>query len=252
MLQTLRAEGKSATRPGPRPPASVLWDLPKTNFIDIAEVTGGYEPEPGAFVFFDQVLERLVQTTYRGTGSEHLWAGTMQSGPASGAYIVVRNAPQTTMKVDPSAVTPLDVRRQLAFVRHYLSLNTTDLSKVLLVERPTVYAWLDGKWDPKHENKGRIRKLYQVARTWQEISKQPIGKLLREPAESDASLMDHLVRNSLEGAAINRVLGLIGEMAERKEKTKRVHSVREIAKQRGFKALTSTQEDERFDQTTRF
>jgi hypothetical protein len=171
---------------------------------------------------------------------------------ASGAYVVVQNPQRTSPSADPATVTPVDIGRQLAFVRHHLSLNATDLSRILLVERPTVYAWLDGKWDPKQENKGRIRKLYQIARAWYEMSKQPIGKLLREPLDGDTSLMDHLVRDTLEVAAINRVLSAIHELSDHKAKTKRVRSIREIAKQRGFKPISAAQEIERFDQITRF
>jgi hypothetical protein len=142
---------------------------PTFNIIDITELTGGYEAESGAFAFYGQVLESLAQTTHQGTGGEPLWAEAMQTmASASGAYIVVQGPPPTVLPVDPAAVTATDIGRQLAFARHYLSLNTTDLSRILLVERPTVYAWLDGKWDPKQENKGRIRKLYQVARAWKE------------------------------------------------------------------------------------
>lgn len=231
-----------------------FWDDQKTsptfNFID---VTGGHERKPRAFLYCDEVLESLAQTTYQGTGGEPLWAETMQSlASVSGAYIVVQNSPRTAPPADPAAVTPIEAGRQLAFARHYLSLNTTDLSRVLLVERPTVYAWLDGKWDPKQENKGRIRKLYQVARTWQQMSKEPVGKLLREPLDGDTSLMDYLVRDTLGVAAINRVLEVLRELADRRVKAKRGRSVREIAKQRGFKPLPSAQENEQFDQITKF
>ena len=252
MLRTLRAECKSATRPGPPFPESLLWDNPKANLIEIPHMTGGYEQEPATLVFYDQVLGSLVQATYCGTGGL-LLDGAMQSvTPASGAYIVVQAPAREATILDPAAATPVDISRQLAFVRHYLSLNTTDLAKVLLVERPTVYAWLDGRWDPKQENKSRIRKLYQLARSWQEMSRQPIGKLLREPVGDGTCLLDYLVRNSLEIAAINRVLELVRAMAEQEVKTKQLRNVREVAKQRGFKPITSTQEDERFDQATRF
>lgn len=251
MLQTLSADRRSATQPSTPLPVSMLWGIPNVNFIDITDMTGGYEQESGAFGFFEEVLGSLVQAAYRGTGGL-LWEGAMQSViPASGAYFVVQ-APARAAVLDPAAATPLDVSRQLAFARHYLSLNATDLAKILLVERPTVYAWLDGRWDPKQENKGRIRRLYQFARSWQEISRQPIGKLLREPVDGDTSLMDYLVRSSLEVAAINRVLELVGTMAERKAKAKEVRSVREIAKRRGFKPITSAQENEQFDRGTRF
>ena len=80
----------------------------------------------------------------------------------------------------------------------------------------------------------------------------PIGKLLRESVDGDVTLMDYLVRDTLEVAAINRILGVIREMVDGKVKSIRVRSVCEIAKQRGFKPLPSAQEDERFDQITRF
>src|SRR5258708_1402748 len=90
-------------------------------------------------------LLSLAQTTHQGTGGEPLWAEAMQTvASASGAYIVVQGPPPTVLRVDPAAVTATDIGWQLAFARHYLSLNTTDLSRILLVERPTVYAWLDG------------------------------------------------------------------------------------------------------------
>jgi hypothetical protein len=221
-------------------------------FIEATDVTGRYELESGAFLFYEQALESLVQTTYRGTGGECFWAGLQSLVPASGAYIVVRNLQPAVSPADLAAVNPIDVGRQLAFVRHCFSLNTTEMSKMLLVERPTVYAWLDRKWDPKHENKGRIRKLYQVARAWHDMSKQPVGKLLREPVDGDTSLMDYLVRAPLEVAAIHRVLEVLRGLVKRQVETKQVRSVREVAKQRGFKPLTSVQEDERFDRFTKF
>lgn len=255
-MQAARAECIPAKRTYPRR-ISVQWDMqkgnPTFNIIDITELTGGHEAESGAFAFYGRVLESLAQATHQVTGGEPLWAEAMQTmASSSGAYIVVQGPPPTVLAVDAAAAISTDVGRQLAFARHYLSLNTTDLSRILLVERPTVYAWLEGKWDPKQENKGRIRKLYQLARTWQEMSKQPIGKLLREPLEGDTSLMDYLVRETFETAAINRFLPVIRELADRKEKTKRARSVREIAKKRGFKPLSSAQESERFDQATRF
>jgi hypothetical protein len=254
MLQAAKTERISARRSYPGLPVLAQWDIERNNpTIDDSDLTGGYERESGAFVFYDRMFQSLAQTTYQGTGGNPLWAETMQQlASASGAYIVVQHPPQMASSVDPAAFTPIDVGKQLAFARHYLSLNTTDLSRILHVERPTIYAWLDRKWDPKLENKGRIRRLYQVARRWREMFNRPIGKLVRESVDGDASLMDHLIRDKLEEAAINRVLAVIRELADRKSETKQVRSVREIARRRGFKPLSSTQENERFDRMTRF
>jgi hypothetical protein len=251
MLQTLKAECKSATRPWSPLPVPVLWEVPTVHSINITGVTGGYKQELGPFAFFETVLGSWAQVAYRGTGGL-LSQRAMQSViPASGAYFVVRTPAQPAVVLHPAA-TPVDVSRQLAFARHYLSLNATDLARILLVERPTIYAWLDGRWDPKQENRARIRRLFEFARRWQEISRQPLGKLLREPVDGDASLMDHLVRSSFEVAAIDRILELVGAVAEQKAKAKKVRSIREIAKELGFKPISSTQENEQFDRETRF
>jgi hypothetical protein len=224
---------------------------PKFKFID---VTGACEGGSGAFAIFDCALTSLLQNTYCGTGGDPLLVeATMQSvASASGAYIVVQNSPRSALSTDLSETTLTGVGRQLAFVRHYFSLNTTDLSRILLVERPTIYAWLDDKWEPNQENRGRIRKLYQLARAWREISKHPIGRFLREPLDGEFSLMDHLVRDPLEMAVINRILNTINDQVDRKARAKRARSIRAIAKESGFKPLSRVQESERFDQITRF
>lgn len=251
MLQTERYERSSSNCSCLSIPVALLRDFQRTNFIDATDATGWYQREIVTLCSYEHALESLAQTVYRGTGGECIWASAQGLLAASGAYIVVQNPPPST-PTDPAAIALTDVGRQLAFARHYLSLSASDLSKTLLVERPTIYAWLDGKWEPKHENRGRIRKLYQVARAWRDMSKLPVGRLLREPVDSDACLMEYLVRDTIELATINRVLGVLRGLAERQEKAKRVRSVREIAKQRGFKPLSSAQEQEAFDRLTRF
>jgi hypothetical protein len=255
MLQVAGVERRHGYSLPQTSPISTSWNdqdvNPAFKFVD---VTGAHEGGSGAFAIFDFALASLLQNTYYGTGGELLLVeATMQTlASASGAYIVVQNSPQSTLPIDLSETTLTEVGKQLAFARHYFSLNTTDLSRILLVERPTIYAWLDDKWEPNQENRGRIRKLYQLALAWREISNQPVGRFLREPVDGEFSLMDHLVREPLEMAVINRILNIIHDQADRKTRAKRARSVRAIAKQSGFKPLSPVLESERFDQITRF
>jgi hypothetical protein len=255
MLQAAGVERRHGYSLPQKSPIFTSWNDQDVNpALKIIDVTGAYEGSSGASAIFDCALTSLLQNTYYGTGGEPLLVeATMQNlASASGAYIVVQNSPHSAPPTDLSENTLTGVGRQLAFARHYFSLNTTDLSRILLVERPTIYAWLDDKWEPNQENRARIRKLYQLARAWREKSNQPVGKFLREPIDGDFSLMDHLVREPLEMAVIDRILRTIHDQVDRKTRAKRARSVRAIAKQSGFKPLSPGQESERFDQITRF
>ncbi len=202
------------------------------------------------------LLERFVSNTlnvYWGTGGEPRLIEPTLHNPvsASGAFITVEVLPQLFAVADSSDTVQTEVARQITFVRHYFSLSTTDLARLLLVERPTVYAWLDGKWEPNQENRTRIRKLFLLASSWQGISKQPIGKFLREPVDGESSLMDYLVRQQLDTVKVTDLMNLIHAQIDQKVRSKRARSVGMVAKQSGFKPLSSAQEDESFDRVTK-
>jgi hypothetical protein len=220
------------------------------------KVTAAYQE--GDDLFYKFALLRLYQSAHCGTGGNpSIIEPTFHSlTSASGAYFCdseVLSSWHAGVSIrETTEATSAEAREQLVFIRHYLSLNPTDLSRVLFVERPTVYAWLDGKWEPKQENRGRIRRLHQLARAWWDKSKQPIGKSLREPLDGELSLMEYLVRDPLEMGAINRILSVIQEQADRRMRSKKARSVHTLAEQSGFKPLSRDLEKEHFDQTTRF
>src|SRR5690606_24879084 len=76
-------------------------------------------------------------------------------------YLVMR-WPKT-----PSDVAVLhDTPQRIALIRAALSLNVKELALVLNVERPTVYAWMDGEFEPKERNVRRIETVWTLAREW--------------------------------------------------------------------------------------
>ncbi len=205
-------------------------------------------------VIFNVALNNLLKNAEPGTGGElKLVEETMQCFvSASGAYIHVQSSPRSINQKSGEEGKLTEVGRELALVRHYFSLSTSDLSRILFVKRPTVYAWLDGKWEPKPENRNRIRKLFNIASWWREKSNLSIGKFLHEPVEGEQSLIDFLLRNTLETEAIERILVRIFEAVDKTAKSRRDHSIRAIVKRSGFKPLSAELERDRFDQITRF
>jgi len=222
---------------------------PKNSFI-----TGANLDAQCSCDTFSDALGNLLKIISPGTGGKlNLAEHTMQNViSASGSYVVVQNSLQAVIQTIGEEGKLTEVGTELAFIRHYFSLNTADLSRTLLVERPTVYAWLDGKSEPNRENRYRIRTLFKIASKWSEKSSLSIGKYLREPVEGELSLIDFFLRDTLETEAIDRVLARVLEAVNRRAKAKRDRSVAAIVKRSGFKPLSTELERERFDQITRF
>jgi DNA-binding transcriptional regulator YiaG len=222
---------------------------PKSSFI-----TGANLDTYCSCNVFGDALGNLLNIVSPGTGGElNLAEPTMQNLiSASGAYVVIQTSLRPEIRTIRADEKLTGVGKELALVRHYFSLTTTDLSRVLLVERPTVYAWLDGKSEPKRENRARIRKLFNIASKWREKSSLSIGKFLYEPIDGELSLIDFLLRDTLETEAINRILARVLEALNIRARAKLDRSVAAIVNRSGFKPLSKELECERFDQITRF
>lgn len=83
----------------------------------------------------------------------------------------------------PFEVTTTDVSirsaaEQLAVIRHYLSLSVSDLARVVGVQRPTIYAWLQNG-APRRESLERLAMLERIAAHWKSIADRPLGSLAR-------------------------------------------------------------------------
>ncbi|MGA3081503.1 MAG: hypothetical protein ABSD44_08995 [Terracidiphilus sp.] len=217
-------------------------------------ITGASQDTHFSYGSFGYVMGSIFRGECPGTGGElSLAEPTMRNLiSASGSYVIVQGSPRLEIRATHAEEKLTEAGKEIALIRYYFSLTTTDLSRILLVERPTVYAWLDGKSEPNRENRGRIRKLFNIAFRWREKSSLPIGKFLREPMEGELSLIDLLLRDTLETEAIDRVLVCVLEAVGRRAKTKRDRAVSAIVKRSGFKPLPPELERERFDQITRF
>jgi hypothetical protein len=138
--------------------------------------------------------------------------------------IVVDKAPASRRE------DPVDLPAKLISIQQRFSLNVTQLSKVLRVERPTVYAWLAEESTPHPTNLERIHTLYRLAAAWNRLRSEPLGQSLREPLDG-ASLLQLLESPAIASEAVMRRLQSIAE--SRRQKRPR-RSALDVMREHGF------------------
>jgi transcriptional regulator with XRE-family HTH domain len=180
-------------------------------------------------------------------------------GIASGATVswIPHESPsyrvRCTSLTSQSPVALLDTRERMAGLRRYLSLNISDLARVLRVERPTVYAWLKGSSAPHPGNLKRLEKIYRLAREWRARSSTPMGVYVRESIENGCSVLDHLAEENPDEQAIGRAFSAIRARLDQEQTTRsaRRRSVDESAQLHGFPSVPEAVQKKNFDEATR-
>lgn len=97
---------------------------------------------------------------------------------------VCKARPEATIAVLTSAV-------QVEYIREHLQLNITELSEILHVGRPTVYAWIKGQ-TPHPDSVVQIRQLAEFAELVQLAGIPRLDTLLHRPVFQGRSLVDRL------------------------------------------------------------
>jgi hypothetical protein len=150
--------------------------------------------------------------------------------PPTGSAMIFRFP--STFKRRHSQAPFLLPQEQLAGIRRYLSLNVSDLAKVLRVERPTVYSWLKGEAIPRSGNVSRIGAIYSIARQWRLMSSEPIRGMLNTAYGGNTTLLGLLSDEIIDEARTHQLLTKLREALDRVPPRK---SVAEIAKERGIR-----------------
>jgi DNA-binding transcriptional regulator YiaG len=117
------------------------------------------------------------------------------------------------------AAKKIDTRstaEHIANIRNVLAINMSDLAAILAVTRPTVYAWLEGRQEPKPEVVKRIQQLSSTADVFGQANIKRLDKLLQRPILDGRSLLDMLKANEDPLA----VLPLVKEISEKESKTR--------------------------------
>ena len=123
--------------------------------------------------------------------------------------------------VNWSDASTLPVARQVRELQAALSLNKSELARVLRVTRPTVYDWLDGG-EPNADNVARIGQLLRLVAQARVSSRNPLfRRFVRSPLDAGGqALLDLLGEETLGEpavrAAMHRAKGLGDAMDTRR------------------------------------
>ena len=125
-------------------------------------------------------------------------------------------------------ISTLPIARQVRELQAALSVNKSELARILGVSRPTVYDWLDGG-EPNADNRSRIRTLLRLVSGSQVSADDPlVPRFVRSGLESgDRSLLELLGEEEIDEvtakSVIRRAKALGDAMdAQREEREARV------------------------------
>jgi len=105
-------------------------------------------------------------------------------------------------------ISTLPVADQVRELQTALSVNKSELARILRVSRPTVYDWLDGG-QPNPGNVSRIRTLRRMLRESRVTPANPLfPRFVRFALEPGGrALLDGLVEETIDEAAVRSALG---------------------------------------------
>jgi DNA-binding transcriptional regulator YiaG len=95
-------------------------------------------------------------------------------------------------------------------IRNVLTINMSELASMLTTTRPTVYAWLEGRQEPKADAAVNIRRLSHVADKIKLTNIIQLDQLIRRPVINGRSLLD-IIKVNEDPSEILQVLKSISE-----------------------------------------
>jgi DNA-binding transcriptional regulator YiaG len=116
-------------------------------------------------------------------------------------------------------------------LRAHFSLNTSELARVLGVERPTIYAWSKGTVTVRQQHRARLASLNRLLTFWTGLSPRPLGSL-KHLNTGDNTVLDWLTDPSASEDAICEVLRQVAASVSPTVPT--IRSIAEIARERGW------------------
>lgn len=136
---------------------------------------------------------------------------------------------------EAAAEIPVSDAEMVGRVKHSLSLNTSELAAVLLVGRPTVYAWMQGG-PIRPANRERLTMVYLLAQRWWQRAEQPLGNLLQLTGADGQSALDLLKADPLDETKLEPFFRVAANRLARgaQEKNERAEPYSVFAERHGF------------------
>jgi hypothetical protein len=132
---------------------------------------------------------------------------------------------------------PKSTEQQINDLRSYMGFNISELAKILQVQRPAIYEWLEGKL-PNRRNQNRLDSIYEFCRGWLEKDVGKLGRYTyRKITQDNKSLMELLEQNELSVIRIHNALDLIADVIIKTKR--RLEAKDRLLKDEGFKPISS-------------
>jgi hypothetical protein len=146
---------------------------------------------------------------------------------------------------------PLSTREKLMALRRYFSLNVSELSRSLRIERPTVYSWLTESADPHARNIERLNRLYRLGQSWRRSSATPVGGANKIQLSGGRTLLDLFAEEELDNEAILATFAeLRGLLADQRLKARNRESIADAGRRLGLRDVPREVQQHAFDAET--
>ena len=157
-------------------------------------------------------------------GSSATWIPEPIAGTGS-AVLINRHNKKSEHK---NEVATENLANLVAKIQSVFSLNISEIATILAVQRPTIYAWVNGDSIPHRSNYKRLQDLYTLAETVQTTFGATLSKLQKGRAIEGLTLIDLLSHETISQQEVTKHLNNLMTMQGPQES--RVRSFREMAK----------------------
>ena len=120
----------------------------------------------------------------------------------------------TSEKTHTAQYEEPSVPSQVRMILDWFGLSKSDLSKILGITRPALYAWLDEQSEPNVENIRRLHAIYEIIREWPEAEQQPLfhAYIERPVAGFSHSLIETLSSTNIDVEEVRAMIRVIRGM----------------------------------------
>lgn len=148
---------------------------------------------PYNFSDIPQNLYSLIETSGSGSAFNSL---KIQNEDTTGGnrYLFPLEAPHALA----TTISTESVSSMLAKIKSVFALSITDLSKIVNVERPTIYAWMSEKASPHEQNVGRLKELFNIAKESEKYIVTLPQRQIKQFQIQDSSLVEILCEDNLD------------------------------------------------------
>ncbi len=115
-------------------------------------------------------------------------------------------------------------KEQIEALRRSMGFNISEIAAILLVQRPTIYEWLESE-SPKlrKSNQQRLDEIYKICVRWQQANLGRIGGYLRRVVYKNKSLFSLLSERKLNYDFIYETLNIIEEIMKKNALEQKKH-----------------------------